>query len=164
MTEIKRSECVAFTGHRNCSGAVRPELDRALERLYAAGYRCFLTGMSWGFDLAAGLAVIGLKRSHDDVRLVAVEPFAGFRRLFHGGAAADYDAVLAAADETVSVCDANSAASYMRRNDFLVDNSALVVAWYDGSARGGTAYTVRRARRMHRPVMNLRPSSQLDLF
>ena len=52
----------------------------------------------------------------------------------------------------------------MRRNDYLVDNSALLVAWYDGSPRGGTAYTVKRARRMRMPIINLKPSPQPELF
>lgn len=159
-----RSASVAFTGHRSYAGMAQRELRDVLEYLYSEGYRSFLTGMSWGFDLAAGLAVSELKRSHGDVRLVAVEPFAGFRRLFHGRSAEEYDTVLAAADEAVVVCDAAGDASYMLRNDFLVDNSSMVVAWYDGSPRGGTAYTVRRARRARLPVINLRPSSQLSLF
>jgi len=164
MPEIEKKRCVAFTGHRSYDGSADTELRCAVERLYDEGYRCFITGMSWGFDLAAGLAVAESKRLHDGIRLVAAEPFAGFRNLFDGGSAEDYDAVLAAADERVCVCEARSALSYMRRNDFLVDNSALLVAWYDGSPRGGTAYTVKRARRMRLPVINLRPSPQLDLF
>ncbi len=162
--EIEKNICAAFTGHRGYRGEADAELRRVVESLYAEGYRCFLTGMAWGFDLAAGLAVAEAKRIHDDIRLVAAEPFAGFRDMFDGRSAEDYDAVLAAADERVCVCDAKSALSYMRRNDFLVDNSSLLVAWYDGSPRGGTAYTVKRARRMRVPVVNLRPSSQLELF
>lgn len=162
--EIEKNICAAFTGHRGYRGEADAELRREVERLYARGYRCFLTGMSWGFDLAAGLAVAEAKRRHDDIRLVAAEPFSGFRDLFDGSCAEDYDAVLAAADERVCVCGTKSVLSYMRRNDFLVDNSSFLVAWYDGSPRGGTAYTVRRARRMRMPVINLKPSPQLELF
>lgn len=162
--EIEKNICVAFTGHRCYRGEADALLRREVERLYAEGYRCFITGMSWGFDLAAGLAVAEAKRLHDDIRLVAAEPFAGFRDMFDGRSAEDYDAVLAAADERVCVCDAKSARSYMLRNDFMVDNSSFLVAWYDGSPHGGTAYTVKRARRMRLPITNLRPSPQLELF
>ncbi len=150
MSKIEKTGCVAFTGHRGYGGEADAELRRVTERLYAEGYRCFITGMSWGFDLAAGLAVAESKRLHDD--------------LFEGRWAEAYDAVLAAADERVCVCDSKSPSSYMRRNDYLVDNSALLVAWYDGSPRGGTAYTVKRARRMRMTVINLKPSPQLELF
>lgn len=156
-----RSASVAFTGHRTYCGEGGRQLDDVLERLYAEGYRRFLTGMAWGFDLAAGRAVIELKLRHGDVRLVAVEPFGGFRSLFSGAEAADYDGVLAACDERVTVCGTYTAACYRLRNDFLVDHAAVVVAWYDGSRGGGTSYTVRRARRAGVPVINLRPSEQL---
>ena len=164
MSKIEKTGCVAFTGHRGYGGEADADLRRVTERLYAEGYRCFITGMSWGFDLAAGLAVAESKRLHHDVRLVAAEPFAGFRDLFEGRWAEAYDAVLAAADERVCVCDSKSPSSYIRRNDYLVDNSALLVAWYDGSPRGGTAYTVKRARRMRMPIINIKPSPQLELF
>lgn len=156
-----RTVSVSFTGHRTYCGEGRRQLDDVLEMLYAEGYRRFLTGMAWGFDLAAGRAVIELKRRHGGVRLVAVEPFGGFRALFRGDAAAAYDEVLAACDERVAVCATGTEVCYRLRNDFLVDHAAVVVAWYDGGREGGTAYTVRRARRAGVPVINLRPSEQL---
>ena len=52
--------------------------------------------------------------------------------------------------------------SYLRRNDFLVDNATVVVAWWDGVPRGGTAYTLRRARHAGCRVINIYPDLQLD--
>ncbi len=157
-----RLASVAFTGHRTYCDEGERQLADVLEMLYSEGYRRFLTGMAWGFDLAAGLAVIGLRRRHGDVRLVAVEPFGRFRALFSGVEATVYDEVLASCDERVTVCGTYTAACYRLRNDFLVDHAAVVVAWYDGGSDGGTAYTVRRARRHGIPVINLRPSEQLS--
>ena len=159
----QRSVSVSFTGHRSYRDEGRRQLDDVLQMLYKEGYRCFLTGMAWGFDLAAARAVIDLQQSHDDVQLVAVEPFAGFRDLFEDDAAAEYDEVLAACSERVTVCDTHTVMSYRLRNDYLVDHAAVVVTWYDGGREGGTAYTVKRARRSGVPVINLRPSEQLSL-
>lgn len=159
----QRSVSVSFTGHRSYRDEGRRQLDDVLQMLYKEGYRRFLTGMAWGFDLAAARAVIDLQQSHDDVQLVAVEPFAGFRDLFEDDAAAEYDEVLAACSERVTVCDTHTVMSYRLRNDYLVDHAAVVVAWYDGRREGGTAYTVKRARRSGVPVINLRPSEQLSL-
>ena len=53
--------------------------------------------------------------------------------------------------------------SYMLRNNYLVDNASVVVAWWDGAPKGGTAYTVRRARKSRAEVINLFPDPQLDL-
>ena len=47
---------------------------------------------------------------------------------------------------------------YAVRNDFLVYNARVLVAWYDGSP-GGTRYTVRRALGRGLEVVNLCPAA-----
>ena len=158
----RESIAVAFTGHRTYRSEADEELRQLLEELYAAGARRYLCGMAWGFDLSAGEAVVQHKLLHEDVELVAVEPFAEFRSLFRGEDAERYDALIAAADCRVVVGE-NNVGAYMRRNDYLVDHSSLVVAWWDGRRDGGTAYTAFRARRKGREVVNLYPDPQLNL-
>ncbi len=157
-----RQRTVAFTGRRTYLGNADEELRAVVRDLMEQGFTRFLCGMSWGFDLAAGRIVAELKRAGKDVELVAVEPFAEFRAMFSGEAAALYDEVLTAADERVVVGE-NDKAAYMRRNDYLVDNASVVVAWWDGKQRGGTAYTVKRARKRRVEVINLYPQPQLEL-
>ena len=158
----RESIAVAFTGHRTYLSEADGELRQLLEELYAAGARRYLCGMAWGFDLSAGEAVVQHKLLHEDVELVAVEPFAEFRSLFRGEDAERYDALIAAADCRVVVGE-NNVGAYMRRNDYLVDHSSLVVAWWDGRRDGGTAYTALRARRKGREVVNLYTDPQLHL-
>ena len=158
----RESIAVAFTGHRTYRSEADEELRQLLEELYAEGARRYLCGMAWGFDLSAGEAVVQHKLLHEDVELVAVEPFAEFRSLFRGEDAERYDAIIAAADCRVVVGE-NNVGAYMRRNDYLVDHSSLVVAWWDGRRDGGTAYTALRARRKGREVINLYPDPQLNL-
>ena len=158
----RESIAVAFTGHRTYRSEADEELRQLLEELYAKGARRYLCGMAWGFDLSAGEAVVQHKLLHEDVELVVVEPFAEFRSLFRGEDAERYDALIAAADCRVVVGE-NNVGAYMRRNDYLVDHSSLVVAWWDGRRDGGTAYTALRARRKGREVVNLYPDPQLNL-
>jgi uncharacterized phage-like protein YoqJ len=158
----RESIAVAFTGHRTYRSEADEELRQLLEELYAKGARRYLCGMAWGFDLSAGEAVVQHKLLHEDVELVAVEPFAEFRSLFRGEDAERYDALIAAADCRVVVGE-NNVGAYMRRNDYLVDHSSLVVAWWNGRRDGGTAYTALRARRKGREVINLYPDPQLNL-
>ena len=153
---------VAFSGHRTYRGEAAEELRVLVGRLYDEGYRRFLCGMAWGFDLAAGEAVAELKHRCADVELVAVVPYAGFRGLFHGEDGEQYDRVVAAADEMLEVSECEPKVAFRMRNDFLVDNATVVVAWFNGIGRGGTAYTVKRARRRGVRVENLYPSSQLE--
>lgn len=160
--EAIRSHTASFTGHRTYRGEADDELRLLIHNLHERGISRFLCGMSWGFDLAAGKAVAEFKREYPYVELIAVEPFDGFRDLFSGESAKLYDEVLAAADECVIVGD-NEKGAYMLRNDYLVDQASVVVAWYNNIPRGGTAYTVRRARKNRREIVNLYPEPQLEL-
>ena len=52
--------------------------------------------------------------------------------------------------------------SFMMRNDRLVANAEVVVAWWNGT-NSGTGYTVRQARRSGARVINIYPSTQYSL-
>lgn len=158
-----KNRSVAFSGHRTYRGEADEELRGVVARLYDEGYRRFLCGMAWGFDLAAGEAVAELKRAHSDVELMAALPYRNFSKLFQADDAEQYRRVADAADEVVAVSEDESRAAYRMRNDYLVDNSSVLVAWFDGQPRGGTAYTVRRARRKGVRVENLYPQVQMVL-
>lgn len=140
------------------------DLRQTILRLCEEGFTRFLCGMAWGFDLAAGEAVAEAKKHCSEIELVAVVPYDGFEGLFHGDDAEQYGRVMAAADEVVVVSEQGGDAAFRRRNDYLVDNASIVVAWFDGVPRGGTAYTVRRARHSRLPVVNLMHNPQLELF
>lgn len=146
--------CVAFTGHRTYRDEAREALSRTLEELYARGFRTFLSGMAAGFDLAAAEAVLELRERHPEVRLVAAVPFPEQAARFPAARRRIYEEVLARADGVELLAPAYHPGCYARRNDFLVDHAAVVVAWYDGSP-GGTHYTLERARRRGREIIDL---------
>ena len=160
----RRNITVAFTGHRTYCGEANLDLRQTILRLCEEGFTRFLCGMAWGFDLAAGEAVAEAKKHCSEIELVAVVPYDGFGELFRGDDAEQYGRVMAAADEVVVVSEQGGDAAFRRRNDYLVDNASIVVAWFDGVPRGGTAYTVRRARHSRLPVVNLMHNPQLELF
>ncbi|MBQ3204435.1 MAG: DUF1273 family protein [Alistipes sp.] len=164
MLKQKNEKTVAFTGHRTYEGEAQQELAAVLRELYAEGYRTFLSGMARGFDLAAAEAVMQLREEFADVQLIAVVPFEGFRSHFRGEDLEIYDRVIDAADERITVSEHRGGSGFFERNDFLADNSSYVVAWWDGIPKGGTYYTVQRARRQHKPVKNLCPQLQLEIF
>ena len=161
--DYEKNITVAFSGHRTYQGEACEELRCVVARLYDEGYRRFLCGMAWGFDLAAGETVAELKRTHSDVELIVVVPYEGFYRLFHADDAEQYKRVAGAADAIVVVSESEGKVAYRMRNDYLVENSSVLVAWFDGQPRGGTAYTVRRARRKGVRTENLYPQAQMEL-
>lgn len=165
-----RKECVAFTGHRamryaagDSAEALRVRLDATLRELYARGVRTFYSGMAEGFDLLAARAVLDLRRECADVQLVAAVPFRGHGRLFSAVVQRDYEQILRSANRVEVLAEEYSRESFLRRDDYMVERSATVVAWFDGRA-GGTAYTVARARSLGCEVINLYRDGQMELF
>lgn len=153
----------AFTGHRTYDGSAAERLHAVVDLLYGRGCRQFLSGMAVGFDLAAAETVLALRESRPGLRLVAVVPFEGQEARFSAADRERYCRVLAAADERIIICGHYRRDCYARRNDFLTDRSSVLVAWYDGSP-GGTRYTVRRALRCNKPVINLHPAASEMAF
>lgn len=153
-------------------------LHLVVEELYRRGFRTFLCGMAVGFDLAAAEAVLALRErvagtsrsigphpprnaetwcAHAP-QLIAVVPFSGQERRFSSADRARFDRVSALADHRVVLSPGYHAGCYAVRNNYLVDNASLLVAWYNGS-KGGTHYTVRRALRKGLKIRNLCPCS-----
>ena len=156
---------VAFTGHRSYRGESVQQLDHAVSSLADRGATTFLCGMAVGFDMAAAESVMRMRTllADREIRLVAVVPFRGQEARFPSSQRMRYRRILAAADHTVVLAEHYSPECYSRRNDFLTDNAQTLVAWYDGSHEGGTHYTVARARRLARTIINLRQSEQLEI-
>ena len=134
---------VAFTGHRTYRGA-------AADALCCQNRR--------NFPSAAAEAGRELRERAPGVRLVAAVPFRGQEMRFSPADRERFRRVLAEADSVEVLAPAYHRGCYAVRNDFLVDNARVLVAWYDGSP-GGTRYTVRRALGRGLEVVNLCPAA-----
>lgn len=161
---------MAFTGHRAMSyvagdsaEALRSRLDATLRELYLRGVRTFYSGMAEGFDLIAARAVLDLQSKYSDVQLIAAVPFRGHGRSLSAVVRRDYEHILRAANRGEVLVEEYSRDCFLRRDDYMVERAATVVAWFDGRA-GGTAYTVSRARSLGCEVINLYRDGQMELF
>ncbi len=164
----------AFTGYRpaklyEAAGVaaetiLAPRIDSAVAGLYCCGYRCFLTGMAEGFDLLAAERVLALRDAGicPEACVVAVVPFAGQERSYGKRWIEAYRTVSEAAGEVVTLSDHYYRDCFLRRNDYLVDHASALVCCFDGR-RGGTAYTVSRARRRGLRIENVL-DPQRELF
>ena len=168
--KFDRTKCVAFTGHRAMSyaagdsaEALRSRLVATLRELYARGAHTFYSGMAEGFDLLAARAVLDLRREHSDIQLIAAVPFRAQAAGFSAIVRRDYGQILAAANRVDVLQEKYSRDCFLRRDDYMVERAATVVAWFDGRA-GGTAYTVGRARSLGCELINLYRDGQMELF
>lgn len=161
----------AFTGHRprkfpwgyneadvRCV-ALKETLATEIANLVDAGYTDFLSGMAEGADTWAALAVLALKKENPALKLHCILPCEGQADGWSVSARKLYFSILEQADEVVYVNREYHNGCMLERNRYLVDHAACLLAVYNGEWRGGTAMTVRYARKLNRVVHIIDPAS-----
>lgn len=149
--EEKRAHRCCFTGHRPeklhaDERIICAALDQAIDAAIADGYTTFISGMARGVDIWAAELVL-LKRQHNPtLHLICACPHPGFELRWPAEWITRYRRILDAADLIRYISPAFSMAAYQRRNEWMVDHSALVIAVYNGEP-GGTRNTIEFARR-----------------
>lgn len=157
-TDFEIEKAVAFTGHRNMTqdgNVIRLRLANAIEDLYNRGARYFISGFALGFDMMAAEEVIRFKQTHADVKLVAAIPFRGQSAKFPWEEKNRYDRLVQQADLTAVLSEWYFKGCLLERDAWMVSKASSVIAYYDGSIGGGTYYTVNRAARLHRHLVNI---------
>ncbi len=147
----KRLRRCCFTGHRpeklgvSESEAVKA-LRAAIHDAYTSGYQTFISGMARGVDIWAAEIVLQEREKHPDIHLICVLPHPDFETRWKQEWQRRYTAILAKADLIKTVCPTFSMSAYQKRNEWMVDHSSLVLAFYNGEP-GGTANTIQYARK-----------------
>ncbi len=167
-TIMKRISC-AFTGHRpkkfpwgydetdaRCV-VLKKALTEQIFKLVAAGYTDFFSGMAEGVDVWAALAVLAVKKENPTLKLHCVLPCKGQADKWSASARELYFSILEQADSVVYVSREYSNDCMLKHNRYLVDHAACLLAIYNGEWRGGTAMTVRYARKLGREIIILNP-------
>ena len=153
---------VAFTGHRTYDGSADAELRATINELYNQGARHFRVGMAEGFDLAAGDIVANMPLTHNDIILEACIPWPTFHKNFSKEGIAQYERVLQRANIVRYAGESYHHGIYHLRNDMLVEGADTLVAWWDGR-QSGTAYTIKRAKKLGLNIKNIYPQLQLRI-
>lgn len=158
-------KCCAFTGHRpkkfpwgyneadpRCI-ALKQALTKEISKLAKDGYTDFLSGMAEGVDTWAALEVLALRKENPGVKLHCILPWEGQANQWSTSAQDQYYSILSQADSITYVSTAYSKDCMLKRNRYLVDHAACLLAVYNGQWRGGTAMTVRYARTLNRRII-----------
>ena len=153
MTE-DRLTTVAFTGHRTYGGQAAAALRATVGELYARGFRTFLCGMAMGCDLYFCEAVLELRSRHPDVTVEAAIPCPTQADAWPADQRERYRRLVQACDFETVVSQQYSASCMQRRDRYMVDHAALLIAAFDGSS-GGTRYTVEYAMRRGLEIVDL---------
>lgn len=162
----KREISCCFTGHRptklpwganeqdeRCL-ALKAELAARLEGIYQAGYTNFICGMAIGCDMYFAEAVLELQKQHPEVTLEAAVPCGTQPDKWHKALRERYNRLLDSCS-SVNVLQINYTPDcMMRRNEYMVDNSSLLLACFDGLP-GGTMKTILYAQRAGLKVITI---------
>jgi uncharacterized phage-like protein YoqJ len=159
---------VSFTGHRPDKFgsydesiplivSVKAALAATIIDLIAKGYTKFICGGALGVDTWAAEIVIELKRTHSNIVLVIARPFPSQSAMWPNEAKIRFQNMCSLADEVYDVSPNPYAAWKMqRRNQWMADNSDVLVAVFDGS-NGGTANCVKYATLKLKTILVIDP-------
>jgi len=161
--------CCAFTGHRphklpwryneadsRCS-ALKAALARQITQLIDAGVTDFYSGGADGVDCWASLIVLELRKKNPALKLHLILPHEGQADKWSDSAQERYHSILKKADSVEYVSREYYDGCMLDRNHRLVEATGVLLAVYNGERRGGTAATVRYARRLGRDTIILNP-------
>ncbi|MBR7092281.1 MAG: DUF1273 family protein [Clostridia bacterium] len=155
-----QTKACCFTGHRVLPAGREEEIRRRLVALVQArvaeGYGAFYDGGAQGFDLLAGETLLALRQSGAPVQLRMALPCRDQAADWPAWQQRRYQALLEAADEVIFLADAYTPGCMQQRDRYMVEHSDACIAYLIHRG-GGTAYTVRCARRKGCPVYLLYP-------
>ncbi|HWQ58249.1 MAG TPA: SLOG family protein [Clostridia bacterium] len=123
---------------------------------YARGYRTFVSGMALGVDTYAAEAVLALCKVLGDMELVCAIPFPAYAMTLPRAHRERYEAIILGCARCAVCSEKSGSASMALRNRYMVENSSLVIAVYDGK-QGGTRNTVTLAQSLGRDVWLVPP-------
>lgn len=159
----------AFTGHRpkklpwkynetdsQCI-ALKAELAKQISTLAETGVTDFFSGMAEGTDCYCAQIVLDLRRKNPALNLHCVLPCEGQADKWSDSAREQYQRILMQADFVDYVSRKYHDNCMLERNRRLVEQAGILLAVYNGEWRGGTAATIRYARKMCREIIVVHP-------
>lgn len=155
-----------FTGHRPekvggyqsspLSSKVKQALREAILEAIGKGYRTFISGGALGVDQWAAEIVLELKKDHE-LKLIIARPFPSQDKVWPEASRNYFRNLCSQADEVRDISPDPFANWKMQaRNEFMIKESSLVIAVYDGSP-GGTANALKSAEKKNKQTVLINP-------
>ena len=164
---VKERTC-CFTGHRpqklpwkfdekdeRCK-KMRIRAIIEIEDAIQKGYDTFITGMAIGFDMICAEIVLELKKIYPHIKLVGAIPCIDQEKFWNEESKERYKKIIKQLDWKWIGADTYSNECMHKRNDYMLDNSSLVIALFNGQ-RGGTQYTILKAEKMGLETIIIKP-------
>ncbi|MCL2563504.1 MAG: DUF1273 domain-containing protein [Oscillospiraceae bacterium] len=167
MTPTRHQSC-CFTGYRPeklpwrsdeenpAATLLKEKLFDVVEALYRSGITHFISGMARGSDFYFCEAVLQLRAEHEEVTLEAAIPYEEQAARWPEAERNRYFRLVSQCDFETLVQTEYSADCMKKRNYYMVDHAAVLIAVYDGRF-GGTMQTVNYAKRKGLEIVEVQP-------
>lgn len=136
--------------------ALKQRMYVAAEAAWREGFRHFICGMARGVDTYWAEVALELRAQHPGVTLEAAIPCPGQSDGWLAEEKDRWESLLARCDYETVVQDRYTPGCMQRRNRYMVDHAARLIAVFDGQ-EGGTRRTVEYAMRQGLEVVLLTP-------
>lgn len=167
--ENRKFYTCCFTGHRpnklpwgyNERGIkfllFKIRLENNIKSAIKKGYRYFISGMALGSDIICAEIVLKLKKKHPNIELECALPCINQTEKWVGDSIERCNNILSRADKITYVSPVKYYKGCMiKRNNYLINHSSLLIAVYNGSF-GGTKQTLEYAKKKNINVKIIRP-------
>lgn len=158
-----RSRTCCFTGHRRRDLPFKGSLNKfgmrrllsvlrlMIEEAYREGYNTFMSGMADGIDIYCAKMVWEMKndKKNDDIQLICAIPYEEqAKEVTDALDVYYYSIILNNCDVKVVVSNQKDRNRYKARNQFMVNNSSMVIGAFKYKPTGsGTLQTINMAKR-----------------
>ena len=164
----------SFTGHRPARFAfgynesdercvkIKAVLAEQIGLLVDSGVTVFYSGMALAVDTWCAEIVLQIKKVHTHIQLIAVRPCETQADSWSSEQQTRHFDILARCDDVITLYPKYTRSCFFERNRYLVDHAEYLLAVYDGTPKGGTAYTVKYGKQQRRQITVIHPDT-LDI-
>ena len=159
---MNKKTTLCFTGHRELPQgetleSLKATLQSEIQKAMQDSYQTFLFGGCYGWDLLCASQVIALKEKHPNIQIHAIIPFEEQTNNWTEAQRDLYFNTMPLCDEVITLQYHYDAQCFAKRNQYMVDRSSRVIAYWDGGFRSGTAQTIRMAEKAGLEVVQVKP-------
>lgn len=114
-----------------------------------------ISGMALGFDIILAEAVLELKEQGANIILEAAVPCREQDKLWRKEDKEKYQYILSKCDIVTILQQEYTIDCLNKRNQYMVDNSDIVLAYWNGKQNGGTYNCIKYAESKHKKIINI---------